>query len=217
MDQPKPRKSAWTVARNFVLGCAAGGLGGFAFGRTFLKHDGPKMPGEDVAALAIGVVLLLTAAFVVWIASSPQRFKRHFERRSDAEPVDPVALGDARRSGWVVALAGVMLVIPPVTLFAAPDGRLNLAAAIGVFALLAVQSWGNWRIWRQGDELTRSVIVCTGAVCFWLLQGALFAWATAAHLGLVADVSSWTLMCVMMATYLVASAVVSVRTGYANV
>ncbi len=200
-----------------LIGGMFGGAIGY-LGAEYLIGNRPRLfAGEDIAAFAIALVLVLAAAFTAWIATTPERFKKYFEKREDDEPVDALAMAAARDSAWVVALAGVLLAAPPIVAVLTTDPVVRAACAAGLMALLGLQTWGNWRMWRDGDELTRAVIVSTGAVCFWALQLALFAWAALARLALIPDIGSWTMMTVLMAVYLIASTVVSVRRGYANV
>lgn len=209
-------KARTTVSKLFVGGVVGGAVG--YLGAKYLIGGKPHLfAGDEFASLLIALMLVAMAAFTAWVASSPARFKKHYEKRDDAEPADAMAMAAARGSTWVVALAGVMLATPPVVAVLTPDPTWRTIGAIVLAVMLALQSWGNWRMWRDGDELTRAVIVSTGALCFWTLQLGLFAWAALAKLALVPDIGSWTMITVLMAVYVIASVVVSVRRGYANV
>lgn len=110
-----------------------------------------------------------------------------------------------------------MIMVLPIAAMNGFGAQTLGAIAVALFALLAVQSRINWRLWGEGDEVTRAVIAQTGAVCFWVLQLGLFAWAALTKLKLASDVDSWTLMTVLMGAYLIVSVVISTRRGLVNV
>lgn len=110
------------------------------------------------------------------------------------------------------ALAGVMLLLPMF----APAGWPPALTYGVVLGLGAAQAVGNLQLWRISDELMRRVIVETGALSFWALQAALFAYAAAERLDLAQTVSGWGLTSILLAVYLVASTVVAVRRGLAQ-
>ena len=84
---------------------------------------------------------------------------------------------------------------------------------IVIFACFAVQTAFNFVVWRRSDEFVRRMIMETASLCFWILQAALFLWACAERLGLLAALSSWDSIAILMSVYVVVSAVVSVRLG----
>ena len=53
------------------------------------------------------------------------------------------------------------------------------------------------------------------AICFWVLQGALFLWAAGEKLGLAPALSTWDCLTVLMVFYLAVSAVIGFRRGFA--
>ena len=114
---------------------------------------------------------------------------------------------------WQVAgmgLAAAMLALP-IARPASWSPELTYAILLGLFA---AQTIANVALWRVGDEMLRRVIMETGAVCFWVLQAALFLYAAAERLGLVPGVTAWGMIGVLMAVYFVASCIVAARRGY---
>jgi len=104
-------------------------------------------------------------------------------------------------------LAGAMLLLPMLGL----DPMLSFA---GVVVLFVLQTAANVALWRAGDELLRRVVMETGAICFWSLQALLFLYAAAERLGLVASVTAWGLIGVLMVAYVIASSLVALRRGF---
>lgn len=212
--------SAWRRALTAtIISAPIGGVIGYSVGRA-LKQSGATLPDlsvADVASVIIGIILLFSAAYAYVATTSPARWNRMVEKQPADEPVDPDALRSGRWQALVAALAGIMIITPPIAVQNGFGTQILGAIAAGLFALLAVQSWINWRLWREGDELTRAVIAQTGAICFWVLQLGLFAWATLTKMKLASDVDSWSLMTVLMGAYLIISVVISTRRGLVNV
>ncbi len=203
------------VLTMIAIGAAVAAVPGYFVGRA-LKRSGTPLPDlaiADIASALIGIVLLISAAYAWFATTSGARWNRMVEKQPIDEPVDPETLQSGRWQAVVAALAGVMIIIPPLAAKAALAPLPLAFIAVGLFALLAAQSWINWALWRDGDELTRTVIAQTGALCFWVLQLCLFVWAVLTKLGLAADIDSWSLMTVLMGVYLIASVAISTRRG----
>ncbi|NBB15732.1 hypothetical protein GVN21_10235 [Caulobacter sp. SLTY] len=160
----------------------------------------------------------LSLALIMTIAS--------FSPKLAARMVDPEATGPAkpaqasflRIQAAVLALAGVMMAVPVIA-FVAYRGQtpvvMGSVAMMGIVAALLAQTAGNLALWRQSDELLRKSMAETGSICFWILQGLLFLWAAAEKLSLVPALSSWDMMTLLMAFYLVVSSLVAMRRGLA--
>ncbi|WP_448659616.1 hypothetical protein ACPVPU_03820 [Sphingomonas sp. CJ99] len=201
----------------FLAGAVVGGVGGWLVGR-FIKRSGVDIAGEwpfiDILTLLLAAVLILAGLMTLFAASSPSRYARMIDKSIEpGDAPDPESLWSARNQGVVAALAGIMLALPVLFVNLGDIAAQRVPVAIGVLAVLAWQTWLNLRVWRRADELTRSVIAQTGAICFWTMQLGLFCWALLARLMLVPEVSSWTLMVVLMWGYLIASFIVSWRRG----
>lgn len=109
----------------------------------------------------------------------------------------------------VFALAGLMFLAPVyATRWAGPD-----VVFAGIIVLLIVQSVGNVMLWNKADEMYRRTLLETGAMAFIASEFALFVYAAAERLGLVAPVTSWGLIGIVMAIYIVASCVAAARRG----
>ncbi|MGC6399908.1 hypothetical protein ACNI3Q_04940 [Sphingomonas sp. FW199] len=206
------------IGLKLLAGAVVGGLVGFLFGK-WLKTSGQldgaaPWPGEDIASLAIAAVLVFAGVMTWFAASSPARYARMIDKTMEpGETVDPDAIWSARMQAALCTLAGLLFAAPPLLANLADLPAIGAPAAVAILALVAVESWLNIRLWRRSDELNRSIIAQTGAVCFWTMQLALFIWATLAKLALVPDVSSWTMLTVLMAGYLLASIWVGWRRG----
>lgn len=180
------------IVRVGALAAAGGvlGLGLGYLGADIMPHE--TTPWPDQLAALVAVTLLAGAAcgaVTVLLRKAP------------------VSSGCAWLQIVAMSLAGVMLLLPML--------GLDPAFSIGVVAaLFAVQTVANIALWRAGDELLRRVIVETGALSFWGLQGALFLYAAAERLALVPTVSAWGLIGILMVAYVIASTAVAVRRGF---
>lgn len=208
-------------AQRFLISIAVfapiGAFTGYLLGRALKKATpGDALLGWTVAdgvSLLIAALLIVSGAVVAFAATSNRRWNSIVEHQPADEPVDPAARTGGLRQALVCILAGGMMILPPVAAHAGLSVETRIAIASSIALLLAFQTWLNLKLWRDGDELTRAVIAQTGALCFWSLQLALFAWAALAKLDLVADIDSWTMFTVLMGAYLVASLVISQRRG----
>lgn len=216
MEPSSNRKLLRRIAIAVLIAAPIGGVLGYATGRALKRGNVDVLRDwsfADLSSLLIALSLIVSAGYVAWAATSARRWNQMVERLPAEEPLDPAALVNGRRQALVGGLAGVMLALPPIAAHAGLSAEGAALAALGVALLLGVQSWINYRLWRDGDELTRSVIAQSGAACFWLLQLALFAWATLTRLKLMPEVDAWTLVTVMMGVYLLVSFIVSARRG----
>ncbi len=206
-----------------ALLAALGGAAGYAVGRLIAQNglfDGVEpIPPADVMALALAFLLVLMGVWVAIVSTRSAWFARAVEQREpgDTDPVDPAAIRSARIQAVVCVIAGAVLAVPPLAVAAELTDTARSLTAIALLALIVAQTWLNGRLWRMSDELTRTMIVQTGAACFWGLQLALFTWAALARIGLLPDFGTWIAAIVTMAVYLVASMVVGVRLGLARV
>lgn len=202
------------IAANLIAGLLVGGAIGAALAASGAIEQVSAWRASEIATLAIGALLLIIAGFTAFAATSGNRYRRMIDQRADDEPVEAGDLVFARRQALVSGAAGVLLIAIPAAANSGLAPEARIAAAIGVFAILAVQTLFNVRLWRDGDELTRRVVADSGAISFWLLQFALFAWAALVMLGLAPEIDSWTGVAVLMAVYLVTSTLVAMRRGF---
>ncbi len=203
----------------FVAGMLAGGAGAFALDASGVL-DGVRdgaFPVADLVALLLAVTLLAIAGFALLAGSSTRRYRRMIDHCDDEnEPIEAGALANARRQALVLALAAIMLAVPPLVMVQEAGIAARQWSAAGLGVLLLAESWHNWRLWRDSDELSRAVIAQSAMVSFWILQLLLFGWAALARLALIPDIGSWTMVQAMLAVYLTGSFVVGYRRGLAT-
>lgn len=218
-ETPAPRRRAgWRRPAIAVLLFAPfGGGAGLLVGRALRKATPGGLPftwsAGEIAGVVIAALLIISGAVVVFAATSNRRWNRIVEHQQGDAPIDPGARSGGVRQAVVCILSGGMMLMPPIAVHLGWGIGARTGLAVGLMALLGVQTWINLKLWRDGDELTRTVFAATGAACFWLLQIALFGWAMLAKLTLVAEVDSWTLFTVLMGVYLIVSIVIAKRRG----
>lgn len=169
----------------------------------------PDLPWADLMAGATAAGLLISGGLSILLSANRRALSAMASLEGEAGDCEIRA---ARRQGLVVVLAGVLLLLPVVSARSGFAPEMSLAAVLAIFA---AQTWINVSVWRRGDEMTRRTVLESGAVTFWILQGALFLYAAAERLGLAPAATAWQLMVVMMSAYLVLSSVVALRRGYA--
>jgi len=156
--------------------------------------DASALPGDDALNLFMGVVLIGMAVVMAGILV--------------LRPAN-VPKGCGLLQILVMALAGIMLMIPIYgPNWVSPEASLGI-----VLGLLAVQTVANILMFRRADEMLRRVMVETGSLAFWTLQLALFVYAASERLGLVDGITAWGMIGILMAVYMVASAVAGARRG----
>lgn len=156
--------------------------------------DAAALPGDDALNLFVGVVLIGMSVVMGGIMA--------------LRPAN-VPKGCGLLQIFVLTLAGIMLIVP----IYGPNwvsAEVSLAIVLG---LLAVQTVANVMMFRQADEMLRRVMVETGSLAFWILQLALFVYAAAERLALVEGMTAWGMIGILMAVYMVASAVAGARRG----
>lgn len=196
-----------------AVGAVFGLVLGFAAGQFGLFDWIAQMPGEDIASTVLAALLLLLGLFALVAASSSALYRRMAENYQEGDPLDGTVLRYLRLNGIGLLLGAALLLAPPLAVRFGYAGDAAIPVAIGLAALLALQVWLNARIRRDSDELTRAALAEASIASFWLTQLGLFGWAALARLGLVAEVSLWTLMTISTAIYLVLSIVAAIRRG----
>jgi hypothetical protein len=156
--------------------------------------DAAALPADDALNLFIGVVLIGMGVVMGGILA--------------LRPTE-VPKGCGLLQILVLTLAGIVLIVP---IYGSNWLSAEVSMAI-VLGLLAIQTVANVMMFRQADEMLRRVMVETGALAFWVLQLALFVYAASERLGLVEGITAWGMIGIMMAVYMVASAVAGARRG----
>lgn len=169
-------------------------LGAVVGAATARFVDASALPADDALNLFIGVVLVgMGGIMAVMAALRPST----------------VPKGCGLLQIAVMVLAGIMLIVP----IYGPNwvsAEVSLAIVLG---LLVVQTVANVLLWRRADEMLRRVMVETGSLAFWALQLALFVYAASERLGLVEGITAWGMIGILLAVYMVASAVAGARRG----
>lgn len=156
--------------------------------------DAAALPADDALNLFIGVVLIGMGVVMGGILA--------------LRPTE-VPKGCGLLQILVLTLAGIVLIVP---IYGSNWLSAEVSMAI-VLGLLAIQTVANVMMFRQADEMLRRVMVETGALAFWVLQLALFVYAASERLGLVEGITAWGMIGILMAVYMVASAVAGARRG----
>jgi hypothetical protein len=196
------------------MSAVLGGSFGYAVGHLIKSRSiGLRdLAWSDLVAMALGASLIGIGA-VVAVATVVRALRARMIEPVVGRPMTPPITRFYRLQALVLLLAGVMLVLP-----VAGDHQYSGASLReGLFALVVLlfglQTYVNLLIWQRSDEFLRKIIADTGAVCFWLLQGALFLWAAGEHLSILPQLSSWDAVAILMLVYSVASVWISVRRG----
>jgi hypothetical protein len=206
--------------RRWVLmgaGLALGVATGAAVRLTTPRHWMSAWPWEDQTAMVLGLSLLAWGLGL--LVASLFRHSAAFV----ADPYGATGAGGLRRgealyqrlTGATIALAGAMVLAPLSARWAPGLGSaVRIATMAGLVGGLGLQSVINLMIWRRSDELFRRLIVESTALTFWGLQGALFLWSAGERLRLLPAITAWQAFVVLLAGYLIASMVVSIRRGF---
>lgn len=178
-----------------IAGMVVLALLGAAVGSATARYiDVSGMAQDDALNLFIGVVMIAIAVITTGIVLIRPTV---------------VAKGCGLLQTSVMGLAGLMLVLP----IYGTDWVSAEVAMAGVLVLLVIQTVANVMLWRQADEMLRRIIVETGALAFWTLQLALFVYAAAERLALVEGMTAWGMIGILLAVYMVASALTAARRG----
>ena len=174
-----------------------GALAGYGVGHVLGARFGADYPAPDWAD-ALAIIMAVAMVFMAGMTGLMAL------RRKDLLPK-----GTAGLQVVVLLLAAVLFVLPMVGGGAVPSGVLF--GVVGV--VLALQSLANLVLWRRADEMLRRVMSETSAMAFWASQVSLFLYAAGERLGLIAAISPWGLIGVMMGVYMIASIIAGARRG----
>jgi hypothetical protein len=204
-------------AVKLIAGGLVGGVVGYFVGKLLKLGPVPAydLGWSDHGALIIGALLLAMGVFI-GLASLSGKLAGWVLDPKSGRAATPSQITFYRQQAIVLFLAGPMMIAPVLAhLFYDPVPQaLGGAVLCGVVALFLVQTVYNLLVWRRGDELIRQITIEASAISFWVLQAALFCWAAAEKLGLAPAISAWDSATILMGTYLLVAAIVSVRRGY---
>ncbi|NJC33621.1 hypothetical protein GGR88_001095 [Sphingomonas jejuensis] len=199
------------IAVGFLVGAAVG-----AAGAHLILAQAELFSAADLIGLFVALLLAGSGLYTLFIGVNAATYRRLGSGVEPGEAPDADLLRFARRTGVVSVLAGLLFAAPPIVTILTPARGTLTAIYAAIAALIAIESWVNLKLWMDGDELVRAVVVRSAAICFWLLQGLFFLWAAAERMTLVDPIGSWPLLVVLMGTYLVVATTVSVRSGLAE-
>ncbi|MBO9544302.1 hypothetical protein [Caulobacter sp.] len=206
------------LVRALVYGIAAAPLG-YLFGRWLggLKDFGEWNPAwPDMMAALLGVFMVGLGIGVLAVCASRKALGRQLDPEG-GRPATKAQVFFYAQNGVVLLLAGVMMVTPVAvsTAFETVPPLVGSAAMVGLIALFLLQTAMNISVWIRSDELMRQAMTEVGALCFVVLQGAMFLWAAGGKLGLLPVMTLWDAVPVMMAVYLLIGFGVTWRRGLA--
>ncbi len=215
IDNLSPNRpvTSQSVKRN-LIGAVIGGAFGFGLielmGRLGIRFKG--MPAMDLVAIVIVIEFFGFALVLAYLSADRKRLASTIECEGTPLPASDEEVRDFRLQAAVLALAGLMMLIPIVSTqrIQGHAGR-GLALFLATVTLFAIQTLLNIRLWRNSDEFARRTLLIVAAVTFSISQGLLFLTGAAERLQLIRTVSNWNLCIAMMALYLSVSVVTGLR------
>jgi len=212
LTQPSSQttKQAWRA----LVGGIFGAVVGFSLVKMLVILHVPFKTLSWSDLLATVVALAFFAMGAVMLVLSTSR-KRVAESLGDCEGDFPATNDEVRSfrlQGVTMGLAGVMLILPILSLGRLqqiPGGSATIFA--GIVVLFLIQTFANIRVWQTSDEFYRALMLQMCTITFAVSQAALFLWAAAEYLHLVRALSSWQIINLLMALYLLVSAVLGIR------
>jgi hypothetical protein len=181
-----------------TLTALALGLAGAVTGYTVSSFTADNIDRwEDGLAIIVGAATLVLAAISAVIVMVRPR---------------AIPKGCGTLQVIVLALSGLMMLAP---VFGPDYARAEIVYG-GVIAVLVLQTLANVQLWRLADEMLRNIMVETCALSFWALQLALFLYASAERMGMIASISAWGMLGILMVVYLLASCVIAARRGLSS-
>lgn len=206
----RPRKAGKILGLLLVGICL--GVAGYLVGERVAASgafDGLPVRWADLLAVFVGMIMVVAAVATSLISLSPALLARTLNLEGQAGPDE---IRDTRLQALILALSGVIVMLPP--LLAMVDVAAAPALAL-LGLLLAAHTALNLTLYRRVDELFRRAVVEAGTLTFWLGQGVLFLWAVAERLGVAPALTGWDIYVVLLTAYLIASVGVAARRGLA--
>lgn len=194
-----------------VCGAAGYAIGPFV-GEAYPDDTLPVLPDlrwSDLLALYVAFCLAVSGIFAAVTSLSPAALGKMLKLD---EPATPSEISLVRWSAGLLVVTAVIMLMPPAFSLAGADPLLSLVL---VAVLLGLHTLLNLRIWKVADEMLRKTTMEASVVTFWGGQIALFGWAAAERAGVAPTLTAWDIYVVLMALYLVASTVISIRRGLA--
>jgi hypothetical protein len=195
---------------NFLGGMLVG-----VVGMVVAMEFGPSLDLVEPHLLGLFVAFLLAVMGLYTVAASTRIDWTAKVMGTTADEGDDLApeRKALRWQGVVTVLAALELLILCFGTDYMEGERGQIVFAL-LLAVMAIQTWLNFRLWREGDEFFRRIIVETGVAAFVAFQFLIFFWAAASRFGYVEDPTALDIYVLLMAVYLGASGIVAVRRGY---
>ena len=170
----------------------------------------------DWIALWLGIVFIASGIVAFFISTNRRRLARTLEGDEAALPATTGEVRSFQLQAATLALAGIMILIPPFATGSLAAHRLSSpAVSVSIFAVVAIlfllQTAVNIRLWRDSDEFARGLMLSICALTFVVGQGLLFLYAAAERLHLVHQISSWDVITLLLSLYWVVAASISLR------
>lgn len=192
------------------------GVAGVLVGRTLASvypditlPELPDLRWSDGLALYVAFSLAAGSVYAAIVSFNRAALGKMLKLE---EPATPSEVRLVRWSGALLLLTAAIMLMPPAFSLLGTDPLLSLAAVAGMLGLHTVL---NLKIWKDADELLRRTTMEASVVTFWGGQIALFGWAAAERAGIAPTLTAWDVYVVLMALYLVASTVITIRRGLA--
>jgi hypothetical protein len=201
-----------------VLRALAGGIAGALIGYSMVEllvrlHVPFKsLSWSDLLATVVAVAFFGMGAVMLVLSTSRKRVAESLGDCDASFPATNDEVRNFRLQAVTLGLAGIMLLLPILSL-----GRLKeipggtAAIFAGIVVLFILQTIANIRVWQTSDEFYRGLIMQVGAITFAVGQAALFLWAAAEYLHLVRAISSWQIINLLFAFYLLVSSAFAIR------
>jgi hypothetical protein len=206
-QRPPGAPAARTTARlaaGMVCGAAAGfGMASLARALGATKHS---LTWSDDAGLLLATTFMAGGAYVAVLASDRRRLARAMECEADV-PASNEEVTLFRLQALGLFLAGVLVATP--VLLAAPlrvHPEVGAPLLAGFLALLALQSWLNWRTVKMADEFVTRVFSRAAVFAFVVGQAGLLAWAAAERFVAAPPLRSFDVFVILTALYVAGSA-----------
>jgi drug/metabolite transporter (DMT)-like permease len=187
-------------------GAIFGGIAGYAGMKLLMTQfhlSGKFLTSADGVALWLGIAFLGGGAMLAFVSTNRTLLARSMEGEGVKLPATNEEVRSSRLQAAVLALAGLMLLVP---LFALHRIASHPAFARTVYAaivlLFVVQTVLNIKLWRASDEFQRRTMLIVAAGTFAIGQALLFLWGAAERLGLTPGISGWDAIVLLMSCYM---------------
>jgi MFS family permease len=178
----KPNKAV-----RFAIFAICGGVVGYFFGAWLATNDEltptiDALSAAQLAAMFLGLLALVITPIMILMSFSK---KMYTAERDSEEPIEESEFANAQSQ---LRWAAIAMLAVGIELFAfawpidPTSGPAILHFAI-IIAMVGVQGWASWILWKLYDELHRQVTLEGAAISYGLIMLAISIWAALAQLG----------------------------------